>query len=168
MSPAQYSPRKQQGSETLRLSARVSGSGSEGRVRAKHHNTRDNGGFMPHLPEMSRGAATRRHREIRELGEESWADSALDRDLVGYSQCAPLVAALSLLLFRNISPLSFYVAWAGHAASRSRTWLGCKCGVHRASSPALSQSWGIVLQLQPSAVLSSVGYLIRSPNTESY
>ena len=46
LAAAQYSSQGS-GSETLRVSLRVSGSGSEGRVRAKHHNTRDNGGFMP-------------------------------------------------------------------------------------------------------------------------
>ena len=75
---AQYSSRKQQGSETLRVSARVSGSGSEGWIWAKHHNTRDNGGFMPLARNGQQLPETSRNREIRKLGERKcWADSEI-------------------------------------------------------------------------------------------
>ena len=75
LAAAQYSSQGS-GAETLRVSLRVSGSGSEGRVRAKHHNTRDNGGFMPFASyERSQGQTEKQTKK-----EKLWENLLFSRE----------------------------------------------------------------------------------------
>ena len=124
LAAAQYSSQGS-GSETLRVSLRVSGSGSEGRVRAKHHNTRDNGGFMPFASYGRRpdGETDKERETVFRTSSPQFV-----RFCVGwlYSHCEPLVSLLPLF---SVSLYCHFVCpGLVHAASRSQTWLGCKCG----------------------------------------
>ena len=102
LAAAQYSSQGS-GSETLRVSLRVSGSGSEGRVRAKHHNTRDNGGFMPFASYGLRLRPDGETDKEKLCGRTSSPREDMKRFQIVrlrfcwlYSHCEPLVSLLSL------------------------------------------------------------------------
>ena len=119
LAAAQYSSQGS-GAETLRVSLRVSGSGSEGRVRAKHHNTRDNGGFMPFASYERREGQTEKQTKKEKLCGRTSSSPREDMKrfqivrfcwLIIFSLRASCFSPVSVLCF---SVLSFCVPSPAH------------------------------------------------------